>query len=46
MAKQVLVKQSELPEGWSVEAADFTNRVLIQFLLFSYYKESLQIELA
>ena len=27
MAKQVQVKKHEIPEGWSVEAADFINRV-------------------
>ena len=27
MARQVQVKGSEIPSGWSIEAADFTNRV-------------------
>ncbi len=29
MAKQVQVKNQEIPEGWGVEAADFINRVKI-----------------
>jgi hypothetical protein len=29
MGKQVTVKKNEIPEGWSVEAADFVNRVMI-----------------
>jgi hypothetical protein len=33
MAKQVQVKISEIPDGWSEEAADFTNRVSFNFLL-------------
>lgn len=27
MSKQVQVKKNEIPEGWSVDAADFVNRV-------------------
>jgi hypothetical protein len=27
MAKQVQVKPTEIPEGWSEESADFINRV-------------------
>jgi hypothetical protein len=27
MAKQVQLKKHEIPDGWSVEAADFINRV-------------------
>ena len=27
LAKQVLIKKSEIPNDWSVEAADFINRV-------------------
>jgi len=27
MSKQVQVKKNEIPEGWSVEGADFVNRV-------------------
>ena len=26
-AKQVVIKKSEMPEGWSLEAADFINKV-------------------
>lgn len=29
LAKQVQVKRGEIPEGWSLEAADFINRVKI-----------------
>ena len=29
MAKQVQVKKNEIPEGWSIEAADFINKVII-----------------
>jgi len=28
MAKQVQVKKNEIPEGWSIEAADFINKLL------------------
>jgi hypothetical protein len=28
MGKQAQVKKHEIPEGWSVEAADFINRVV------------------
>lgn len=27
LAKQIQIKQEEIPEGWSVEAADFVNKV-------------------
>lgn len=27
LAKQVAIKKSDIPEGWSLEAADFINRV-------------------
>ncbi len=27
MAKQVTVKKSEIPSGWTLEAADFINKV-------------------
>ena len=27
MAKQVQIKKDDIPEGWSIEAADFINRV-------------------
>lgn len=29
LAKQVQVRKSEIPEGWSIEAADFINKVNI-----------------
>lgn len=55
LAKQVQIKKSDIPEGWSIEAADFINRVilfiiiiiniyLILLLLKSYYKENLKID--
>lgn len=28
MAKQITVKPNEIPEGWSLEAVDFVNRVM------------------
>jgi hypothetical protein len=31
MAKQVQIKRNEIPEGWSTEAADFINRVILKF---------------
>ena len=27
MAKQALIKREELPEGWSLESANFINKV-------------------
>ena len=36
MAKQVQVKKQEIPDGWSTEAADFVNRVLI-YLVILYF---------
>ena len=29
MARQVQIKKGEIPEGWSLEGADFINRVEI-----------------
>jgi len=31
LAKQVQIKTSEIPDGWSIEAADFANRVTFSF---------------
>jgi hypothetical protein len=48
MSKQVQLKKHEIPEGWSVEAADFINRVNISSkitLFYSFYKENRQIDL-
>jgi serine/threonine protein kinase len=28
LAKQTVIKKSEIPEGWSIEAADFVNKLL------------------
>jgi len=50
MSKQIQVKKNEIPEGWSIEGADFINRVhyfktkLIlntYILIISSYKENL-----
>lgn len=27
LSKQVLIKSEEVPQGWSIEAADFVNKV-------------------
>ena len=27
LAKQIQIKRTEIPEGWSLEAADFINKV-------------------
>jgi hypothetical protein len=27
LAKQIQIKRNEIPKGWSVEAADFINKV-------------------
>jgi hypothetical protein len=34
MAKQVQIRKNEIPDGWSIEAADIINRVNI--ILFYY----------
>jgi serine/threonine protein kinase len=34
LAKQVQIKQGDIPDGWSIEAADFINKVIIVFLCF------------
>ena len=28
MAKQVQIKKTDIPEGWSLEAADFANQLI------------------
>lgn len=35
MAKQVSIKQNEIPEGWTEEAADFINKV--NFINFNQF---------
>jgi len=35
MAKQVQIRKNEIPEGWSVEAADIINRVSSRKYLIS-----------
>jgi len=39
MSKQVQVKKDEIPEGWSIEGADFINRVVI-YIYKSFYNEN------
>jgi hypothetical protein len=34
LAKQVQIRKNEIPEGWSIEAADFVNRVFLKKLSF------------
>lgn len=28
MAKQTVIKKDQIPEGWSIEAADFVNKLI------------------
>ena len=42
LARQVMVKRSEIPQGWSVEAADFINKV-VNRIYYSAYKGDQQI---
>ena len=28
MAKQIQIRKNEIPDGWSIEAADFVNRMI------------------
>ena len=28
MAKQTVIKKNEIPQGWSIEAADFVNKLI------------------
>ena len=46
LAKQVQIKRFEIPEGWSLESADFINKVIksCSKVSFSVSKESLQTE--
>ena len=37
LAKQVQIKPNDIPEGWSVEAADFINKVNSFLFLFYFY---------
>jgi len=37
MAKQVQIRKNEIPENWSIEAADIFNRVN-KFLMFNKKK--------
>lgn len=36
LSKQVQIKQQEIPAGWSLEAADFINKVIIEIRLSRY----------
>ena len=31
LAKRVQIKKSEIPDGWTIEGADFINRVTLFF---------------
>jgi len=31
MSRQASIKKNEIPEGWSIEAADLINKVIIQY---------------
>jgi len=39
IAKDVNIKNNDVPEGWSIEAADFINKVLLkkERSLFNYF---------
>lgn len=37
IAKQVQIKKQDVPDGWSLEAADFINKVIIILHLYSIY---------
>jgi len=43
MAKQAIINKIEIPEGWSLDAADFANRLLIRKDInrLGYYNEDL-----
>jgi hypothetical protein len=41
MAKQVQIKKNEIPEGWSIEAADFVNKVIV-YLMTAFTKKTSQ----
>lgn len=41
LSKQVQIKRNEIPRGWSLEAADFINKVCILInILFNVYRQS------
>jgi hypothetical protein len=40
MSKQVQVKKSDIPDGWSIEAADLINKVEFSIFIISFYKEN------
>jgi hypothetical protein len=46
-AKQVYIKKSDIPAGWSIEAADFINKVrggngsMLTWCVYSVYSGSL-----
>jgi hypothetical protein len=46
MSKQVQIKKTDVPEGWSYDAADLINKVYNNtYYLFSYCKENRLIDL-
>jgi len=41
LAKQVQIKPGDIPEGWSIEAADFINKVNLFKIIFIIIKNSI-----
>jgi hypothetical protein len=37
LAKQVQIKRHDIPEGWSIEGADFINRVIFIYLIYNNF---------
>jgi hypothetical protein len=33
LSKQIQIKRNEIPKGWSIEAADFINKVSFSYFL-------------
>ena len=44
LAKDVNIKINDVPEGWSIEAADFLNKVFSLFFLFFVFGNNLIIK--
>jgi len=44
LARQIQIKRYEIPEGWSIESADFINKVclLLTRILYSVCNANLQ----
>ena len=41
LAKQVQIKRNEIPEGWSLEATDFINKVIFSIKTIIIFRNSL-----